>query len=398
MQDFEVLDRFHYDDKVGEGVDLTIIVPTSNTASYVKSTLNCIAAQGPLRVEIIVVDYKSEDNTLAYVREFAHAYEKFPLTIVRQNRPGLGDARNYGIRLALGDYVAVLDSDDFFAPMIYFEMFHFAKNNDCDLMFCRGTVFNDKTAETDYFFDNWVWDKILGSRHSAVVTARREPDVFRLEPNASIRMLKRKFIIEKDIFYPEGKRAEDIVPHYRSLLEADRIGVISKRGFFYRVGRAGKLTSDPSKWIYDLLDATALSLSEACHYEPSDSMGASMIYLWMRAAFYYGTQIPYAARHAYYRSCSLIVSQIPKAWVDQALSETVYPVYPQRLRMKLALIAMRVQSARFLTFWSGNPRSVVVIAVRLIGAPSLVKAIYRQYGLRLKPKFLLEILRTIAYG
>lgn len=398
MHDFEIIERLNHSPDPRIGIDLSVIVPTSNTESYVLSTLNTIAAQGDLRIEIIIVDYNSKDKTLDIVREFSVQHKQFPLTIVKQNKSGLGDARNFGIRNAIGKYISVLDSDDFFMPYAYKKMFDYAQSHDCDMMFCRGNVFNDATGENHAFYDDWVWDKVVGSRSSAVVNAYRNPDLFRLEPSANIRMLSREFILTKDIFYPEGMRAEDVVPHYRSLLEADRIGFVSLRGFNYRVGRFGKLTTSPADWIYDLLDAIAMSLSEALHYKPSSHMGAAMIYLWLRSAFSYGSQLPYCLRLDYFKSCSLLFSQIPNAWKEQFLSEHVNPNPGQLMRFKMVLIAMNTRDSEFLVFLSGNVTSAKLLLIRLLSHPRVLIPLAVYYGRKAFSRNIIFKLKVLANG
>jgi glycosyltransferase involved in cell wall biosynthesis len=399
MPDFDVLKTLNTKPAGAAAPDLTVIIPTSNTGDYVESTLNCLTLQGELQIELIVVDYKSTDDTFEKLERFCERFPQFETTLIRQNKSGLGDARNEGIRRAKGEFIAVLDSDDFFSPYAYEEMVQFGRNTASDIIFCRGVVFDDTTNDRYPFYDDWVWDRIAGGRYSAVISARESPEVFRLEPNASIRIIRRDFVNRCNLYYPEGKRAEDMVPHYRALHEAGKIGFLSRRGIFYRVGRAGKLTSDPSKWINDLLEAISTALSEASHYQPSSRMGAAMIYLWMRAGFGYGSQLPYDQRPAYFASLSLIMSQIPQAWIDEALWDTFDPDKRRRLRMKVALLAMRVQDVGFLVFWSGSPFSRSLIIRKFLKSKALLRELLKKYGRRKAlSRETLENLRVIAHG
>ncbi|MHB8347758.1 MAG: glycosyltransferase family 2 protein [Acidiferrobacterales bacterium] len=379
MSEFEIIKRPQGDEGKLGTVDLSVVVPTCNMQDYLGACLNSLTTQGDLRLELIVVDYKSTDSTLLMVDAFSVAHPNIPVTVVQQNTSGLGDARNFGIGCASGEYVAFLDSDDFFSPHAYWEMVDHARTHDCDLVFCRGVVFEDLTSKSHFFYDDWVWDEILGKRYSYVTNVLREPRLFRLEPNASVRIMRRKFLLDKNILYPTKKRAEDLVPHYISLFEADRIGVISTRGFFYRVGRAGKLTDDASKWVCDLLDAIATAISESFHYEPSDAIGEAMIYLCVRSAFGYGSQIPFSKRWTYYRSAGMIFAQLPRRWVCRALTNPMHPDMLQNIRMKIALLALRAQDTSFLVFLSGAPSGAVSIFMRLVSRPAMLFFLLRQY-------------------
>ena len=86
---------------------VSAIIPTYNNASLVQEAVESVLKQTYTPVECIVVDDGSTDDTL-------HRLEKFgsKITIVRQAHQGPAVARNAGIRLAHGDYIAFLDSDD----------------------------------------------------------------------------------------------------------------------------------------------------------------------------------------------------------------------------------------------------------------------------------------------
>lgn len=377
MRAFDVLSQASVGDRCD--IDLTVVVPTSNTELFIPSCLNSITNQRGLRLELIVVDYKSVDRSLDVVREFGVSNPSIPLTIVQQNTPGLGDARNIGLDLAVGEYIAFLDSDDFFSPDSYSAMVQYARAHRCDLVFCRAMVFDDATRDIYPFYDDWVWDEIIGSAEALTTTALSEPRLFKFEPNASVRMMRRAFMLAQSIRYPEKKRAEDMVPHYRSLFLAERIGLVSRRGFFYRVGREGKLTSDPSKWIGDLLEATARATGEAHEFEPTPQAGASMVYLCVRALFGYGTQLPYEQRREYYGGASLFISQLPDAWITQALAGPMHPQRLENVRMTVALHALRAQAVDFLIWWSANPRSVLAAAFKFAGQPTLMMSLVRRH-------------------
>jgi hypothetical protein len=89
---------------------ISVIVPTYNRVSLLTRTLDSVLAQKSADCEIIVVDDGSTDDTEKTVRRFSCVrYE-------RQSRQGPGAARNLGWSLAVGEYIAFLDSDDVWFP------------------------------------------------------------------------------------------------------------------------------------------------------------------------------------------------------------------------------------------------------------------------------------------
>jgi glycosyltransferase involved in cell wall biosynthesis len=94
---------------------LSVVVPTLNQAQFIGQTLASIVGQCWLRTEIIVVDGGSSDGTADVVRSFGSAITHF----VSEPDCGQADAINKGFRLAKGDVLAWLNSDDYYLPAAF---------------------------------------------------------------------------------------------------------------------------------------------------------------------------------------------------------------------------------------------------------------------------------------
>lgn len=95
-------------------VSVSVIIPAYNAAATIAATLRSARAQTHTALEIIVVNDGSSDGTAAVVEDHAAADPRV-LAIHQENR-GLAEARNAGIAVASGRYVAPLDADDLWAP------------------------------------------------------------------------------------------------------------------------------------------------------------------------------------------------------------------------------------------------------------------------------------------
>jgi glycosyltransferase involved in cell wall biosynthesis len=91
---------------------VSIVIPCHNAARWLRSTLESALAQTWPRVEIILVDDGSRDDSLAMARGF----EDRGLRVVSQANRGASAARNRGLELAGGDFIQFLDADDLLAP------------------------------------------------------------------------------------------------------------------------------------------------------------------------------------------------------------------------------------------------------------------------------------------
>ena len=90
---------------------VSVIIPAYNQARYLRQSIDSTLAQTYKRFEVIVVDDGSTDETSSIAASYGSR-----IRYIRQENLGLGGARNSGIRVAQGEYVALLDADDMWEP------------------------------------------------------------------------------------------------------------------------------------------------------------------------------------------------------------------------------------------------------------------------------------------
>lgn len=112
---------------------ISLITATFNSAKTLRDTMQSVLNQTFKDVEYIIVDGKSKDETMNIVKEFEPLFEG-RLRWVSEPDKGIYDAMNKGIKMATGDIVGILNSDDFFASDDILEKVNeaFNKNNDLD--------------------------------------------------------------------------------------------------------------------------------------------------------------------------------------------------------------------------------------------------------------------------
>lgn len=90
-------------------ITVSIITATYNSENTLRDTLSSVAAQDYPRIEHILVDGLSKDNTLSIAREYGHVAK-----IICEKDTGIYDAMNKGIQACTGDIIGILNSDDFY--------------------------------------------------------------------------------------------------------------------------------------------------------------------------------------------------------------------------------------------------------------------------------------------
>src|SRR5258708_6914008 len=91
---------------------VSIIIPAYNRKAMLFDAVASVLAQSYRDWELIVVDDGSTDGTA----DDLHARFGSRVRLIAQSRRGVAAARNLGVRSARGDYIAFLDSDDFWLP------------------------------------------------------------------------------------------------------------------------------------------------------------------------------------------------------------------------------------------------------------------------------------------
>ncbi|MBB6460747.1 glycosyltransferase family 2 protein [Flammeovirga kamogawensis] len=109
----------------------SIIIPTYNRANFIKKTIQSVTNQTYTNFEIVVVDDGSTDNT----EEIIHTIQDHRLQYYKKRNAERGAARNYGAKIAKGEYIYFLDSDDLLYTNHLEVAYHFIIKNNPNIFF-----------------------------------------------------------------------------------------------------------------------------------------------------------------------------------------------------------------------------------------------------------------------
>ncbi len=114
---------------------ISVVMPCFNAAGHIAASLESALAQSYRNLELVVVDDGSTDDTLAELERF-HSLDR-RVTVATQPNSGPGAARNHGLRVARGDYIAFLDADDAWHPQCLEKLAAaLDRNPDAGLAYC----------------------------------------------------------------------------------------------------------------------------------------------------------------------------------------------------------------------------------------------------------------------
>jgi len=122
--------------------EISVIIPTYNHSRFIKEAIDSVLGQSYNDFELIVVDDGSTDDTKAIAISYGDKIKYF-----YQGNKGRGAARNKGVSLASGEYIAFLDSDDIWFPEKLEKQMAYIKNNDFEGLLHSKVVIVDENKK-----------------------------------------------------------------------------------------------------------------------------------------------------------------------------------------------------------------------------------------------------------
>lgn len=126
-------------------VKISLITITYNSEKTIEDTLLSVVKQNCEDIEYIIVDGGSTDSTLDIIER----YKRYVTVLISEPDKGISDAFNKGIKIATGDIIGIVNSDDFLAENAIRTILNIVENNwDYDVYYGNSIMFSEKGAYT----------------------------------------------------------------------------------------------------------------------------------------------------------------------------------------------------------------------------------------------------------
>lgn len=113
-------------------VCVSVLVPIYNVEKYLSQCLDSLCAQTLKNIEFICINDGSTDNSGNILEKYAKNDSRFK--IITKPNSGYGDSMNVGLEAATGEYIGIVESDDFAEPNMFEKLYKAAKNNNLDIV------------------------------------------------------------------------------------------------------------------------------------------------------------------------------------------------------------------------------------------------------------------------
>lgn len=202
---------------------ISVIVPIYNVEKYVNKCVGSIVNQTYTNLEIILVDDGSPDRCPEICDEWAKKDSR--IKVIHKKNGGLSDARNAGMKIASGDYIAFVDSDDWIAPEMYERLLMAIKNDNSDIAACAvKMVWEDGSSS-----------KLLTLRTNCVLSQYEAQSELLSEKKLKQPVFYKLYRMEniRHIPFEKGKYHEDVFWSYQAIGCAKRVSLSDYIGYFY---------------------------------------------------------------------------------------------------------------------------------------------------------------------
>lgn len=218
--------------KIDQEQLVSIIIPLYNNRRFITKCVQSLQAQTYKNVEIIVVDDRSTDDSLDIVKKLSESDQRV-IPVLSSGEKGVSSARNEGIKLAKGEYICFVDSDDYVSATYVESLLTLIKHTGADISAVRYTNVSEKQNKKfkkTFNPDNYnieVYDKVSAMKQ--LFCGKK------VRMNIWNKMYPRRFFEgENKLRYdPTLKHCEDVCFLYDAFLKAEKVVYLPIKSYAY---------------------------------------------------------------------------------------------------------------------------------------------------------------------
>ncbi|GFH89664.1 putative glycosyltransferase EpsH [Lachnospiraceae bacterium] len=269
---------------------LSIIVPVYNMASdhKLEYCLDSLVNQTVEDYEIIAVDDCSTDNSMEILKEYERRFpEKFRAVHSEVNRHQ-GGAKNIGLRMAKGEWIGFIDSDDWIRPDMYERLIERAKSTGADLAGCDYCLTDVHSMEVGQIVHN------NKKSQSGILNKEKRASLILDGGSLVVKIFRRSMIMEKELWFPEDIFYEDNALGNSYLVLAKHFEYIEEPMYYYYQHDTSTVHTISPKRCEDRMEAGRLMLAEAKRHGYFEELRPELEYSFT-LLFYINTLFTYMA-------------------------------------------------------------------------------------------------------
>ncbi len=202
---------------------VSVIVPVHNTEKFLQACIDSLTAQTLSDIEIVLVENCSTDNSLALCYELAKSDSR--IKVLSIDKADLSTARNEGVKVATGEYIGFVDSDDTVLPNLFNDTYNLAVQHDLGLVcFALHKVFDNRPDKYIYPEDGEV--RLLSAKEMTTLNLTDKSPTY-----VCTHLFKRSLF--DTLAFPENIYYEDRASTFLFTSSCERGAVVNKSYYRY---------------------------------------------------------------------------------------------------------------------------------------------------------------------
>ncbi len=224
---------------------VSVIVPVYNTEKFLDKCLNSLINQTLDDIEIICINDGSTDNSLSILEKYANIDSR--IKVINQENKKQGAARNSGMRIAIGEYIGFVDSDDWVDLNYYEKLYNMAIQYNADIALATNVrIGNGKTKK-----------RLKITEEKVATTLQEKIDIGNQvkNPCPTNKIYRHAMLKDNSILWPEGVFCEDKIFSIKAIYYANKIVTTPNINYYYYRNPHSTVHTKSKKHIEDKIKA-----------------------------------------------------------------------------------------------------------------------------------------------
>ena len=226
---------------------ISVVVPVYNVEKYLKECIDSIINQTLEDIEIIWVNDGSTDSSLEILNDYAKKDSR--IIVINKSNSGYGHTMNMGLNAATGEYVGIIESDDFADKNMFEDLYKLAKEYDADIV--KGDWYN-YWSKNKFARKN---NRISSAKALKLTNSKQDKSLLRINPSVWSAIYKKEFLNKYNIRFLEtpGASYQDLAFSFKIFALAERVILTDKAYLYYRQDNMNSSVKSKTK-VYCVCD------------------------------------------------------------------------------------------------------------------------------------------------
>lgn len=206
---------------------VSVLIPIYNVEKYLRQCLDSVVNQTLKDIEIICINDGSTDSSLQIINEYTDRGSR--IKVINKENTGYGHSMNQGLKLAQGDYIGIVESDDFADLNMFETLYRTAQGVGAEVV--KSNYWSQ--VRNQFVFAEYLKDQ----KYEQIFSPRRDnPQIFNCFPNIWSGIYSRKFLIKNNINFNEtpGASYQDVAFIFKVWACAEKVFLMKEAFLHYR--------------------------------------------------------------------------------------------------------------------------------------------------------------------